>query len=70
LVLVQFKVYDVLGKEIATLVHAEQRTGNYEVNWDAENYPSGVYFYTLQAGNPSAGSGQGFTDTKKLIVLK
>jgi PKD repeat protein len=55
-------VYDVLGNEIEALVNEEKPAGNYEVTWDAENVPSGVYFYRLQAGN--------FIDTKKMILLK
>ncbi|MBP9582366.1 MAG: T9SS type A sorting domain-containing protein, partial [Ignavibacterium sp.] len=59
---VQLKVYDVLGNEIATLVNEQKNTGSYEVNWNASNYPSGVYFYRLQAGT--------FTETKKMLLLK
>jgi hypothetical protein len=70
---VTLKVYDVLGEEIATLVNEESATGGareYEVEFDGTNLPSGVYFYQLQAGDPSTGSGQGFVDTKKMILLK
>jgi photosystem II stability/assembly factor-like uncharacterized protein len=56
------KVYDVLGKEIATLVNEEKPVGSYEITWYAENLPSGVYFYRLQAGN--------FAETKKMVILK
>ncbi len=58
----ELKVYDVLGNEIAVLVNANQPEGIYEVEFNAENLPSGVYFYTLTSGN--------FRDTKKLILLK
>lgn len=72
---VTLKVYDVLGNEIATLLNEEKLAGNYEVEFDSHsgtvrNLPSGIYFYKLQAGNPSPGSGQGFVDTKKMILLK
>lgn len=59
---VTLKVYDVLGSEIATLVSEEKLIGIYEITWDAENLPSGVYFYRLTAAK--------FIDTKKLILLK
>lgn len=59
---VQLKVYDVLGKEVATLVDNEKHAGNYEVNFDAAGLASGVYFYKLQAG--------GFIETKKMILLR
>ena len=60
--LVTLKVYDVLGTEIETLVNEEKPVGTYELNWNASNLPSGVYFYRLQAGY--------FVETKKMIVLK
>jgi hypothetical protein len=59
---VTLKVFDVLGNEVATLVNEEKPVGSYEVNFNASNLASGIYFYTLQAGK--------FTETKKLILLK
>jgi len=55
-------VYDVLGNEIATLVNEVKAAGNYEVNFNAKDLPSGIYFYQLQAGN--------FSATKKMILHK
>ncbi|MFO7526333.1 MAG: PQQ-binding-like beta-propeller repeat protein [Ignavibacteriaceae bacterium] len=60
--LVQLKVYDVLGKEVATLVKQEQLVGNYSVKFDGNNLSSGVYLYRMQAGS--------FSDTKKFILIK
>jgi len=60
--IVSLKVYDVLGKEIATLVNEEKPAGIYEVNFNAVNLPAGVYFYRLQTGD--------FVQTKKMILLK
>jgi len=60
--LVTLKIYDVLGTEIETLVNEEKPTGTYELNWNAANLPSGVYFYRLQAGS--------FVQTRKMILLK
>ena len=59
---VTLKVYDVLGEEIVTLVNEEKQTGNYEVNFDAKNLSSGIYFYKLQAGD--------FVETRKMVVLR
>jgi aminopeptidase N len=59
---VTFKMYDILGKEVATLVNGEMNPGRYTVRWDAGNLPSGVYLYRLQAGK--------FAETKKLVLMK
>ncbi len=61
-VVVTLNVYNILGEEIATLVNEKQSPGNYTVQFDASNLPSGVYFYTLRVGN--------FIATKKMILLK
>ena len=60
--LVSLKVYDILGNDIATLVNEEKPVGEYEVEFDGQNLPSGVYFYQLKAGS--------FIQTKKMILLK
>ncbi|MBK7629235.1 MAG: T9SS type A sorting domain-containing protein [Ignavibacteriales bacterium] len=59
---VTLKVFDVLGKEIATLVNEEKSAGSYEVNFNASQFSSGVYFYELQTGS--------FVETRKMILLK
>ncbi len=59
---VQLKVYDILGRETAVLVNEKQKPGYYVINWDASSLPSGVYFYSINAGN--------FTSTKKMVLLK
>ncbi|MFN3873905.1 MAG: T9SS type A sorting domain-containing protein [Ignavibacterium sp.] len=64
------KVYDVLGNEIAILVDEYKPVGNYEVEFNASKLSSGVYFYHLQAGDPSTSSGQGFIETRKMILIK
>ena len=64
------KVYDVLGNEVATLVNEEKPSGSYEVEFDASKLTSGVYFYQLRAGDPESSSGQGFVETKKMILLR
>ena len=60
--LVVLKVFDVLGREVETLVNARQSAGNHSVRFNASDLPSGVYFYTLQAGT--------YHHTKKLLLLK
>jgi arabinogalactan endo-1,4-beta-galactosidase len=59
---VLIKVYDVLGNEIITLVNEYKTAGNYSIEFDGNNFSSGVYFYRVQTGN--------FTDTKKLILMR
>lgn len=67
---VQLIVYDVLGNEVATLVNEEKKAGIYEVEFSATGITSGIYFYRLTAGDPSTSSGQGFTATKKMLMIK
>jgi len=60
---VRLVVYDVTGKEIVTLVNEKQNTGTYSIEWDANSYPSGSYFYSLYGDN-------NLVDTKSMILLK
>lgn len=59
---VSIKVYDVLGKEVANLVNTTQEAGNHTVKFDASSLSSGIYIYTLNAGN--------FTSSRKMMLLK
>ena len=59
---VELKVFNLLGQEIATLVNQEKPAGNYEVNFNASNLPSGVYIYKMNAGSD--------VQTRKMILLK
>ena len=56
------KIYNELGKEVSTLVNETKSAGTYEVEFNASNLSSGVYYYKLQAGS--------FTETKKMILAK
>jgi hypothetical protein len=67
---VSLKVYDILGRAISTLVNGELEAGYHEVNFDASKLSSGIYFYRLQAGDPSLRSGQSFVDMKKMMLIK
>lgn len=55
-------VYDQTGREIETLVNGQLATGSYKYEWNAGDFPSGIYFYKLQAGE--------FTETKKMALIK
>jgi hypothetical protein len=59
---VTLKVFDILGKEIATLANEQLQPGTYEVTFNGSSLPSGIYFYKLIAGD--------FVETKKLVLLK
>ncbi len=56
------KIYDDLGREIASLVNGKQNTGSYSVEWDASGYPSGIYYYRLRTEN--------YFETKSMILIK
>ena len=56
------RVYDVLGREVATLVNESLQSGSYEVTFDATGLASGVYLYRLQGGE--------FTQTKQMLLLR
>ena len=67
--LVTLKVYDILGREVATLVNAEKQAGVYKVNFDGNGLSSGVYFYRIEA-TPVGGQSGNFVETKKLVLIK
>ncbi len=60
--LVTLKVFDLLGREVATLVHDVKQPGTYTTQWDASNIASGVYIYRLQSGD--------FIASRKLLLLR
>ncbi|MBK8552140.1 MAG: S8 family peptidase [Ignavibacteria bacterium] len=59
---VSLKIYDVLGKEVATLVNENLQPGTYKYNFDASNLSSGIYFYRIKAGD--------FIETRSMMLLK
>jgi len=59
---VTLKIYNTLGKEVSTLISEKLPAGNYSLNWNAADLPSGIYFYRLIAGS--------FKQTKKLVLLR
>jgi hypothetical protein len=60
--LVTIKVYDILGKEVATLLNENKQAGTYEVNFNASSLSSGVYFYKMSAGK--------FSSIKRMVIIK
>jgi hypothetical protein len=67
---VVLKVFDVLGKEIATLVNGVEEAGYKSVLWELNNLPGGVYFYRIVTRRTDAGQTRSYTKTKKLLLLK
>jgi hypothetical protein len=61
-VFVTLKIFDILGREVETLVNDYQNAGKYSVQYNASNLPSGAYFFRLEAGT--------YQDSKKLLLLK
>jgi hypothetical protein len=59
---VKLVVYDVMGREVRTLVKERQNTGSYNVQFDGSNLASGIYFYTIEMGN--------YTATRKMLLIK
>jgi len=59
---VQLKVYDIMGREVKTLVNANQKPGEYEVEFNVRDFSSGIYFYQIKSGE--------YISTKKMILLK
>ena len=55
-------VYNLLGEKIATLVNTVQQAGKYDLTFNASNIPSGIYFYSIEAGD--------FKSVKKMTLLK
>ena len=59
---VTLKIYDILGREVATLVNSNQAPGKYKLEFDASGLSSGVYYYRLSAGS--------FSQTRKMQFVK
>jgi len=59
---VHLQIYNIRGERVAMPVNQKLAVGNYAIHWDASRFPSGIYFYVLNAGN--------FTDVKKMMLLK
>ena len=64
---VKIEIFNTLGQKISTLLDAYKQAGTYKVTWDAKNYSSGVYFYSVEA---SDSEGHIYKDIKKMILIK
>lgn len=67
---VSLKIYNTLGKELATLIDKQLTPGTYETDFDGSNYSSGVYYYRLEINDHSNSPGHGFTETGKMVLVK
>ncbi len=56
------RVYDILGKEVVTMVNENKEAGRYLVSFNAANFSSGIYFYTIHSGK--------FSQTRRMTLLK
>ena len=59
---VSLRIYDILGKEVATIVNEKLSPGIYKYEFNGSNLSSGIYFYTIKAGD--------FTETKKMTLIR
>jgi hypothetical protein len=59
---IKVEVYNILGRKIETLFDGKQELGEYQILWNANDHPSGIYFYRIQAGD--------YTETKKMVLLR
>jgi hypothetical protein len=66
---ISLKIYDLLGREVATLASEVLSAGRYTRQWNAMNMPSGVYFYRLQVYPDAVGTGS-YSETKKLVLIR
>jgi len=72
---VKIDIFNILGQKITTLLNNQMPSGTHDIEFTAKNLPSGVYLYSIEAGDPSTGSpkgqaGQGFQEVKKMILMK
>ena len=67
---VTFKIYNIVGQEIQTLVHKFQTPGEYTINLETNNLSSGIYFYQMQVGFPLTNSEHIFSETKKMLLMQ
>jgi Secretion system C-terminal sorting domain len=70
--MVTLKVYDVLGREVSTIVEEYKSAGEYKIELNASLLPSGIYFYRLSVSAWTGRNGQerNFSETKKLVLMK
>ena len=64
------KVYNALGKEVETLHDKIIQPGTYEAEWNASNYPSGIYFYVALVSDPNSQSSLIYRESRKMVLIK
>jgi photosystem II stability/assembly factor-like uncharacterized protein len=67
---VKLLIFDVLGREIATLINEQLQPGTYETEWDASNLASGIYFYKLVVSDASTPLSITYSETRKMVLVK
>jgi hypothetical protein len=67
---VKLVIYDITGREVAVLIDAYQQPGKFEAVWNGSDYSSGIYFYKFTSYDASSSLSTGFTDVKKMILVK
>ena len=66
----KLEIYDISGKLVATILEGWRPAGYHEVTFDGSHLGSGLYFYRIQAGDPGAGKGRSFMQTRKFLLLR
>ena len=66
---ISLRVFDIAGSMVETLVNGTMESGQYEIQWDASQHASGIYFLKMESG-PSTGKGRGYIKKQKMILMK
>ncbi|MCX7878490.1 MAG: T9SS type A sorting domain-containing protein, partial [Ignavibacteria bacterium] len=67
---VNITIYDMLGREVETVINSKLSAGSYSIEWNASKYSSGIYFYRMTAKDTKGNPAQTFNDVKKMILVK
>jgi len=63
------RIFDIAGSMVEALVNSTMESGQYEIQWDASQHASGIYFLKMESG-PSIGQGRGYIKKQKMILMK
>jgi hypothetical protein len=66
---ISLRVFDIAGSMVETLVNGTMKSGQYEIQWDASQHASGIYFLKMESG-PSTEQGRGYIKKQKMILMK
>jgi hypothetical protein len=66
---ISLRIFDIAGSMVETLVNGTLESGQYEIQWDASQHASGIYFLKMESG-PSTGQGRGYIKKQKMILMK